>query len=101
MIDIYIPSLLELVRKDREIISEEKERLDDEIMCLYTTYMYVGKDNVITNLTYEQERFVREVLPVAIRADLPKLDKVMEIYGLSIETVFVKERTPEEGWRTL
>jgi len=100
MIEIYVPDLLQLVRKDREISVEDKERLDDEIQCLYTTYMYVDKSNIICTLNDEQERFVKDILPVAIRADLPKLDKVMEIYGLTIETVFVKERTPEEGWRT-
>lgn len=100
MIEIYVPDLLQLVRKDRDISVEDRDRLDDAIQCLYTTYMYVDKSNIICTLTYEQERFVKDILPVAIRADLPKLDKVMEVYGLTIETVFVKERTPEEGWRT-
>lgn len=90
-----------MVRKDRNMTIEEKERLDDAIQCLYTTCMYVNKDNVITMLNKEQERFVREILPIAIRVDLPKLDDVMSVYGLSIETVFVREQTPEEGWRIL
>lgn len=87
--------LLELVRKgDDRTLSEDRD-LTDSIRSL-DECDHVVNDGRETYMTKEQREFVRCILPTAIKRDIPKLDEMMRVYGLSLQSVFRYEQSPED-----
>lgn len=87
--------LLELVRKgDNRTLSEDRDlKMSIDSLCKCDHVEIDGRE---TYMTEEQREFVRWILPTAIKRDLPKLDEMMRVYGLSLTSVFRYEQSPED-----
>jgi hypothetical protein len=87
--------LLDLVRKrDDRTLAEDRDMtssIDSLMKC-----DHVINDGRERPMTEEQKMFVRYILPTALRYDIPKLDDMMRVYGLSLQSVFRYEQSPED-----
>lgn len=87
--------LLELVRKrDERTLAQDrdmKSSFDSLMKC-----DHVINDGHERLMTEEQQMFVRYILPTALRYDIPKLDDMMRVYGLSLQSVFRYEQSEED-----
>lgn len=92
---ITIPELLEIVRKGDDMTINEKKELDRHIGILCDRSVTANGER----LTDEQHKFVSAVLTSAIRHDVPKIDEMMRVFGLDIDTVFFYMTEPYE-WRS-
>jgi hypothetical protein len=91
--EFTVPRLLAVVRKGRGMTLYEKADLDTNLAIL------TGEDVRVDGrqLSDEEAAFVRHVLPVSIRQDVPKLDAMMRFFGLGLDTVFSFRTQPFGG----
>lgn len=83
--------LLDLVRKGDDRTLAQDRDMTSSIDSLQKC------DHVRERLmTEEQLMFVRCILPTAIRCDIPKLDDMMRVYGLSLQSIFRYEQSEED-----
>ena len=82
-------SMLQTVRKGLDMTLNEQADMEFRLKELqYVDQKLDGDGCVYTPLTADQRKFIKTVLPEAIRADLPKLDEVMRVFSLTVNTVF-------------
>lgn len=96
--EFTVSELLSIVRKGKNMTISESDHLKFHLDILS------GEHVVILNhksqqerrvwLTDDQTRFVRAILPTAIRGDLPKIEDMMKLFGLGLETIFYHETEP-------
>lgn len=87
---ITIKPLMELIAKGKNITIAEKERLDNDMECLADAFCIIDtKTQETIPFTHDQQLFVKYILLTYIRKKLPKLNEVLQVYNLSIDTIFV------------
>ena len=95
--NIVIPS--DLIKMERDIHAQRMvidKQLD--VLRRVTCYYYRSGNNELTPV---QIRFVRNVLPHMITHDMPNIDKVFEVYGLSPDMPLTVYGNLPVNWGTL
>lgn len=86
-----VPELLAVVRKGGKMTMFEKADLDTNLAILAGERVMIDAADIGDADTLA---FVRHVLPVAIRNDVPKLADMMQLFGISMDTVFTFRTQP-------
>lgn len=81
-----VRDLLDVVQKGGNMTLSEKKTLDRNLELLKSVKMLENG----TQLDEDQRTFLKN-LPELIKADLPRLERVMQVYGLSLDTFFKYE----------
>ena len=94
---IIIPS--DLIKMEQDIHAQ-RVIIDKQLDILQrVTCYYCSAGNIQMNPA--QLRFVRNILPSMITHDMPNIDKVMEVYGLSADMPMSLYGNLPCNWRTL
>lgn len=91
--------LSDLIKMERDI-HKQRMVVDRQLDVLrrVTCYYHRSGNNELTPV---QIRFVRNILPSMITHDMPNIDKVMEVYGLSADMPMSLYGNLPCNWRTL
>ena len=89
---ITIPKIYKIDDKGGNMTLNEKRKLDEYYAYLPKTQgTYCETTKTKTPYTNNQYPFIRHILPTLVKQRIPKLDQVLAIYGLSLDTIFVWE----------
>ena len=91
--------LSDLIKMERDI-HKQRMVIDKQLDVLrrVTCYYHRSGNNELTPV---QIRFVRNVLPHMITHDMPNIDKVLEMYGLSLDMPLTVYGNLPINWGTL
>ena len=84
---IKISEIKKINDKGMNMTLAEKNILDNYLFFLSKTHC----SKVTIKFTSDQLKFIQHSLISFIKNDVPKLDQVLTIYGLNIDTIFVYE----------
>ena len=89
---IKISEIKKISDKGLNMTLAEKNILDNYLFFLSKTHCsYDSYTKVTIKFTSDQLKFIQHSLISFIKNDVPKLDQVLSIYGLNIDTIFVYE----------
>lgn len=86
-----VPELLAVVRKGGKMTMFEKADLDTNLSILAAEKVMIDAADIADS---DKLAFVRHVLPVAIRNDVPKLAEMMRLFGIEMDAVFTFKTQP-------
>ena len=109
-IEFTAGTILALVRKGREKTMSQNDELTLLLNTMSSDGVCVLRDN--TSIKYDhlseadarielsddQAAFVRHALPVLLREDVPRLDDVMRVFGLGLDSLFHAEIESAPYW---
>lgn len=91
---ITIAEIYQLQDKGLNMTLREKNTLDMYYKYLPETQgVYDQTAKSIKRYSYEQQQFVNHVLLECVKYKLPKLNEILALYGMSMDTVFVWQDT--------